>query len=178
MQQESQRVRPLRTFTNRAVTPHAVCDASIAQLKHLIADYRREHSSSRYTILWHTALIYVANAILNDNRDSNWYADLLVCLYGYEKLGRSWRVAIGVAKSLLSLAMRKGILSSRTARSILHDLQNRDLGRIPEEIRATFMADLSLAISDPASATVERLADQFDTHAFMKEYTTFLDEGR
>ena len=99
----------------------------------------------------------------------------MLCIYAYERLGRSWRVAAGIAKGLLSLTMQKSDIPSRTARRILHDLENDNLGGISGEIRATFMADLSLALSDPGSATVEHLAKQFEDNVLLKDYTTIFD---
>ena len=165
----------MRTFTSTSVTPDAICAASVEQLKYLITNYRLNYQSSSITILWQTALIYVINAILNSPKEDNWYSDLLLCVYAYESLGRSWRVAGGIAKGLLSLIMQKSDISSHTARRILHDLE-RNPDQFPGEIRATFMADLNLALSDPGSATVERLAKQFEDNVLLKDYTTFLDE--
>jgi hypothetical protein len=39
------------------------------------------------------------------------------------------------------------------------------------DIRATFMADLNLAITNPSEASVESLADRFDDIALFQEYT-------
>lgn len=165
----------LRTFSNSQTTPNAVCAASVAQLKHLITDYRLNYRSSAYTILWHTALIYVINAILDGKRVQNWYSDLLLCIYAYESLGRSWRVAASIAKALLSLTMQKTDMPSRTARRILHDLEKDRVGQMSSAIRATFMADLDLAVSDPSSATVENLARQFEDNLLLKDFTTLLE---
>ena len=166
-----------RTFSNRTITPDVVCEASVAQLKHLISNYRLNYTSSGYTILWHTALIYVANAILSGNKVKNWYSDLLICIYAYESLGRSWRVATYIVKGLLSLAIEKSDMSSRTARRILNDLEERHPGQCLGPIRATFMADLNLALSDPSSATVERLAEQFEDNVLLKDFTVSFDAG-
>ena len=117
------------------------------------------------------------NAILNGEKTDNWYSDLLLCIYAYESLGRSWRVAAGIAKGLLSLALQKSDMPSRTARRILRDLENGQPMEFSGPIRATFMADLSLALSDPNSATVEHLAKQFEGNMLLKDYTTFLDDG-
>lgn len=144
------------------------------QLKHLIADYRLNYQSS-YSILWHTALIYVINAILSGEKVQNWYSDLLLCIYGYESLNRSWRVAASIAKSLLSLAMKKSNLLSRTASRILRDIENdradQTSNQMLGEVRATFMADLDLAISEPESATVEHLASEFEDTMLLKDLT-------
>ena len=142
----------------------------------MITVYRLDYELSAYSILWHTALIYVTNAILNDETQDNRSFDLLSCIYAYESLARSWRVAAVIAKGLLSLAMQKSEMSSRTARRILHDLENGRLDQFSGEIRATFMADLNLALSNPSSATVEHLAKQFEANVLLKEYTTVLDQ--
>lgn len=166
----------LRTFSSIHTTPNAVCDASVAQLKHLITDYRLNYRSSTYTFLWHTALVYVINAILNGERTQNWYSDLLLCICAYESLSRSWRIAAPIAKSLLTLAMQKSNMPSGTARHILNDLEKEHQNPILGDIRATFMADLDLAQSDPSSATVEHLAKQLEDNMLLSDFTTFLEE--
>lgn len=177
IQETEQRTnRRLRTFSGKPTTPEDVCEASVLQLKHLITEYRLHYKSSKYTILWHTALIYVVNAILNDESNLNWYTDLLLCVYAYESLGRSWRVAECIAKGLLSLALRKSELSSRAARRILRDLRSGGLGQMSGEIRATFVADLNLALSNPKAATMEHLAKDFEDNVWMKDYTTIFDD--
>ncbi|KJZ68375.1 hypothetical protein HIM_12235 [Hirsutella minnesotensis 3608] len=166
----------LRTFSHPGSTIGAVYAASVAQLMRLIFNYRSKYSSSSYSILWHTALMYVANAKLGNVVDDNWYSWLLLCIYGYESLGRSWRVAGAITKALLSMTLRKRDISSEAARRILRDLEGRNWDRIPGGIRATFMADLDLALSDPRSATVEYLAAQFEENAMLRDYTNILDD--
>lgn len=100
----------------------------------------------------------MVNAILNGPEEANWYIDLLLCIYAYESLGRSRRVAAGIAKGRLSLALQKSYMPSRTARRILRDLERDHPSRFAGQVRATFMVDLSLALSDPSSATAEHLA--------------------
>lgn len=65
----------MRTFASNGTTINAVCAASVAQLKHLIVDYRLNYRAS-YSILWHIATIYVVNAILDSESEPNWYPDL------------------------------------------------------------------------------------------------------
>lgn len=166
----------MRTFAGITVTANDVCTASIAQLKHLITEYRLHYKSSNYTILWQTALIYAINAILNDADSLTWYTDLLTCIYAYESLARSWRVVGGISKGLLSLAMRKSDLSSRAAVRILGDLRRGGLQEISGEIRATFIADLTLALTDHKAASMEHLAGQFEDNVWIKDYTTILDD--
>lgn len=161
----------MRTFAGTGTTINAVCAASVAQLKHLIVSYQLNYRPLSYSILWHTAVIYVVNAILSGEGGPSWYPDLLLCIYAYETLNRSWRVAASIAKSLLSLAMKKGKLSSSTARRVISEINNDGAGKISDEIRATFMADLDLALSDPGSSTVEHLANQLETNMLFGDLT-------
>lgn len=131
--------------------------------------------SSSFTLLWHTALIYVANAIVDGEADKNWHFYMLFCLCGYEQLSKSWRVARSISKALLSMMMQKGRISSTAARKILQDVEENSTDGIPEEIRATFMGDLGLALSRPGHATVEHLAHAFEENAAIQDYTNIFD---
>lgn len=151
--------------------------SSSTRLKRLIVNYRLNYASSSFTILWHTALIYAANAILEHTEDKGWYSYLLLCLYGYRDLSRSWRVAKAISKGLLSMALRQGDLSGATARRLFRDLDTRNPDEVSENIRATFMLDLELAPNEPELATVERLAADFEGNAMMMDYTTIMEEN-
>lgn len=171
----SQSKRRLKTFSSPASSPAAVCAASVSQLKRLIINYRLNYQSSTYTILWHTALVYVANAMLHSTKEEGWFFYFLLCVYGYEGLSRSWRVAEAISKGLLSMTLRNGDISSLKARKILLDFQSNSLDRFPGRIRATFMLDMDLALSDPGSATAENLAEHFEDNALLQDYTNVLD---
>ncbi|PNP52481.1 hypothetical protein THARTR1_06949 [Trichoderma harzianum] len=163
------------TFSSSGSTPDAIFAASVQQLKRLIIIYRFNYTSSAYTILWHTALLYVANALLRTKGESDWLFYFLLCLYGYEGLRPSYRVAEAVAGGLLSMAMRSGDISSDEARQVMAHLQERGQELDSSEIRATFMVDLDLAMSDPGAATAETLAYSFDDTAMMMDYTTIFE---
>ena len=170
----------MTTFNTNTCTPNAICEISTTRLKRLIVNYRLNYSSSNFTILWHTALIYVANALFDSDKDDNdkdkdWYSYLLLCLYGYQGLSRSWRVAEGISKGLLSMALRNGDISSTAARRILLDFENRSPDRIAGGIRAPFMLDLHGALSKPSSSTAEYLAEQFEDNVMLRDYTTLFD---
>ncbi|KID99238.1 N-terminal fungal transcription regulatory domain-containing protein, partial [Metarhizium majus ARSEF 297] len=165
---------PLRTFTNRFSSPENVCIASARQLKQLVINYRLNFTSS-YTILWHTALTYLANAILHYPKEDNWFFYFLLCVYGYERLQPCWRVTQVISTALLSMALRKGDISSPTARRVLRDVDHGRLDDIPGEVRATFMMDLDLAASDPDAATVEKMAEDFDLNMLLQQYTNIFD---
>lgn len=166
----------LKTFTSPHSTPENVCIASARQLKQLIINYRLNFASSSYTILWHTALTYLANAVLHHPKDENWFFYFLLCVYGYERLRPCWRVTRAISTALLSMALRKGDITSPTARQLLHDINGNNSGyQLPGEVRATFMMDLDLAKSDPESATVEKIAQDFDQNLLLQQYTNIFD---
>ncbi|ROT35470.1 hypothetical protein SODALDRAFT_353155 [Sodiomyces alkalinus F11] len=161
----------LKTFSSRDSSPDATFAASVNQLKRLILVYRLRYASSAYSILWHTGLTYLANAVLHDTEDSEWYFYFLVCVYGYQTLRRSYRLAEAVGRGLLSMALRDGNISAGEARRILQDLKNGGLSEAPDDMRATFMIDLELASTNPDEAKVEALATQFDDLALFQDFT-------
>ncbi|KAI0130158.1 hypothetical protein BJ170DRAFT_303366 [Xylariales sp. AK1849] len=152
----------LKTFSAVESTPEAVYVASVNQLKHLIVHYRSNYESSTYTILWHTALTYVANAVLQDLNDPEWRVYLVLCIHGYETLRRPFRVSEAIGRGLLTMTLHYRDMSSEVACELMGQLKDRGLRHISEEIRATFIADLDLAMTQPNKATVERLADEFE----------------
>lgn len=161
----------LRTFSARQCSPQAAFDTSVEQLKHLIIDYRTRYESSAYTILWHTALTYVANAALV-SKDVDWRAYFLLCIYSYESLNRPFRVSEAIGTSLLTMMLRKSDITIKEARGLLMELKERGLTDLQSEgtIRATFMGDLELAMSDPEAARVENLANSFEEMVLFREF--------
>lgn len=123
-------------------------------------------------MLWHTALMYVANAVLQDrDSDAEWRHHLLLCIYGYVHLRQSSQVAETSGRALLALTMRHGGLSPDEARNVLRDMEHEQIVKPSTDIRATFMADLTLAMTDPGEASVERLSQQFEDLALLREFT-------
>ncbi|KJZ68893.1 hypothetical protein HIM_11715 [Hirsutella minnesotensis 3608] len=148
--------RRLKTFARTTTTPRTVCDISTSQLKGLIISYRVTYASSSYSILWHTALIYVVNELLETMKEENWQSYLLLCLYGYERLSRSWRVARAITKGLLSMALRRGGISSGVAIRVLNALGHSSSDQLLGGIRATFMLDLARARVEPTTGGYRR----------------------
>ncbi|KAK2590778.1 hypothetical protein QQS21_011532 [Conoideocrella luteorostrata] len=166
----------LRTFTQPEISPESVCIASARQLKHLIMNYRLHFPSSSCTILWHSALTYLANTILHYPKDDTWFYYFLLCIYGYERLRPCWRVSQAISTALLSMALSQGDISSSMARHVLSDVDsNKRVDNVPGNIDAPFMIDLDLAITDPDSASGDRVADDFDQNAMLQEYTNVFD---
>ncbi|KAH7175468.1 N-terminal fungal transcription regulatory domain-containing protein [Dactylonectria macrodidyma] len=165
----------LRTFSSPMCSPDDVYTASLDQLKRLIIVYRLNHESSALTIVWHTAMLYVANAALRGQDDDHWLFYFLLCIYGYQTLGRSYPVGLAIVRALLSMAMRNGYMSSESARDIWAEINGQCPRHAPQQIHATLVADLDLAMSDPNAASVERLADAFEENALVDQYTNLFD---
>ncbi|KAH6705685.1 hypothetical protein EV126DRAFT_173285 [Verticillium dahliae] len=162
----------LTTFSSSESSPEAAFRASLTQLKRLVVVYRSKYQSSEHTILWHTALIYVANAVLQDTRDPEWHFYFLQCVSGYESLRKSYRLAEVVGRALLSMTLRNGDISGTEARELLQRLKQKGLDNdTSDRIRATFMGDLELAMTNPRQASVENLAEQFEDMALWQEFT-------
>lgn len=167
----------LRTFSSKENTPDAAYESSVAQLKSLIVDYRSRYSSSNHTMVWHSALLYMANAMLR-SKDEDRIAYFLICVYSYQALRQSFRVSEAIVGALLSMGMRNGDISPTFAREIIGDLKRRappGEDNDGEEIRATFMADLDQSMTDPEESTAENLAAKFEDTAMITDYTNVFD---
>ncbi|ORY64515.1 uncharacterized protein BCR38DRAFT_435341 [Pseudomassariella vexata] len=165
----------LKTFGTRSASAGDVYNASVNQLKRLIITFRSNYVSSTYTILWHTALTYLANAMLQGQSDPEWHVYFLLCIYGYEGLRRPYRISELIAQGLLSMTMRDSDISGAEARRLLGHMRENgsSLDHIQGKIRATFMADLNLAMKDPEAARVENLAEKFEEMVLFLEYINF-----
>ncbi|TDZ29635.1 Nitrogen assimilation transcription factor nit-4 [Colletotrichum spinosum] len=166
----------LKTFTDRGCTPDAAFNASVKQLKQLVVRFRCNYKSSSYTLLWQSALIYVANAVLHDTDDPEWRFYFLTCIYGYESLRPSYRIAEVISRGLLAMTLRDGDISGPEARHLLQEMKDTDGNDAAGDIRATFMVDLDLAMTDPEAARVENLAERFEDIALFRDFTTVDDD--
>ncbi|KAJ4005180.1 hypothetical protein NW766_011328 [Fusarium irregulare] len=122
-------------------------------------------------MLWHTALIHVTNAILGDTRDPSWRFYLFFCVQAYGELRRSFRFAETSGRSILSMTLQQGDISAEEARKLMEQFEENRLSKPSDDIRATFMADLNLAMTDPEGASVESLSDKFEEIALFQEFT-------
>ncbi|KAI1170406.1 hypothetical protein F4777DRAFT_583947 [Nemania sp. FL0916] len=166
------RSRPFQTFTSGDSTPDMLCRASLNQLKRLVIKYRTHHIESTFSILWHTGLIYLANGVLSLG-DPDWHLYLLLCIYAYERLNRPYRMAEVVTQGLLAVAMRDTDMTSDEANRLMSELKEHGLEHVKEnlkgQVRATFMVDLDLALTDPEAANAETLASNFEDLAIFQD---------
>ncbi|KAF4440587.1 Nitrogen assimilation transcription factor nit-4 [Fusarium acutatum] len=158
-------------------SPDAAYKASVNQLKRLVVVYREKYACSSYTMLWHTALIHIANAILGDTKDPAWRFYLFFCVESYGELRQAFRFAETIGRSILSMALQQGDLSADEARRLMVKFEENRLTSPSEDIRATFMADLNLAMTDPEEASVESLSDKFEDIALFREFTNAGDSS-
>lgn len=128
-------------------------------------------------MLWHTALIHIANAILGDTKDPAWRFYLFFCVESYGELRRAFRFAETIGRSILSMALQQGDLSTDEARRLMVQFEENRLTSPSEDIRATFMADLNLAMTDPEEASVESLSGRFEDIALFREFTNAGDSS-
>ncbi|KAM0816674.1 hypothetical protein AB5N19_02476 [Seiridium cardinale] len=171
VQREEVGLLRLKTFSAADSSPKAAYKASVNQLRQLIFYYRSNYEESTYSILWQTALTYVAIAALHDNEDPTWRSWFLLCMYGYETLRRPFRITESIGRALLTMTMRDTDITSDDARKLLDELKERGLSsNIEEGIRATFMGDLSMAPNNPEGARMENLASSFEEMALFKDF--------
>ncbi|RKK65578.1 hypothetical protein BFJ69_g16156 [Fusarium oxysporum] len=163
---------PFKTFSCKNSSPDTAYKASVNQLKRLIIVYRKNYTAPSYTMLWHTALIRVANAILTDAKDPEWHFYLSFWIQCYENLRRSYHFAEAIGRSLLSMTLQRRDLSVDEARHMMQQFEENRLNSSSEDIRATFMAELNLSMMDPEEATVESLANKFEDIALFREFTS------
>jgi hypothetical protein len=157
------------TFSAEGSSAGAAYKASVNQLKRLVLEYRTTHESSAYSILWHTGLLYLVNAMLETPQDPDWHFYFLVCIYGYEALSRPYRISGSIGKGLLAMTLRDTDMTGREARHILAEIERDEVTGTDDNIRATFMGDLTLAMRDPDRASVEHLAKEFEFLALFNE---------
>ncbi|KZL63464.1 C6 transcription factor [Colletotrichum tofieldiae] len=166
----------LESFTSQQASPEAICLASATQLGGIVATYLQRYSSASQSFLWITALLYFANAVIRELGRaadiSEKLADLRTCIFGYQRLQRSFRLSYGIIRSLLSMALREGAVGSLEARAIMNDTDERAKHhRGYDEVRAPFVVDLDLGTLDPVAAHVDRLAAEFEELAIFNEFT-------
>ncbi|KAI1384473.1 uncharacterized protein F4822DRAFT_364701 [Hypoxylon trugodes] len=173
----------LTTFSAQDSTPDAVYAASVGQLKHLVVEYRSYSVASTYSILWHTGLLYLANAMLKDTGDPEWRLYMLLCIYGYESFSRPFRISEIIVQGLLSMTMRDNSMTGSEAQRIINELKEGRLDGVKrdfeDKIRAKFMVDMDLALRDPEEARAENLAAEFDTLALFQDFLDYdqMQEG-
>ncbi|KAJ8131150.1 hypothetical protein O1611_g2476 [Lasiodiplodia mahajangana] len=162
----------LVTFSAPDGSPDAAYAASVKQLKRLIFEYRSRYSASTYSILWHSGLIYLANAMIKHTKDPEWRHYLYLCVYGYERLNRPYRISEVILQGLLAMTLKHTDITADEAQRLMAELKKRGLDKgdksLETRVRATFMVDLDLALTEPHKASAETVAADFDYWALFQ----------
>lgn len=97
-------------------------------------------------------------------------------MYAYEGLRKSYRIAEVISRGLLTMTLRDGDISGHEALRLLRQIKDVDGSYASGDVRATFIIDLDLAMTDPEAARVENLADRFEDNALSREFTMVDDD--
>ncbi|KZL84880.1 c6 transcription factor [Colletotrichum incanum] len=156
----------LPAFSSKDSTPDAVYKSSVNQLKRLVLLYRQSYPQSAYCFLWHSGLLYLANAMLAEakisGKASEWRFHFRLCMACYQTLYTGFFLAKDIVLSLLSMALEKGVLNVSQARGIKRDLELRAKHRkVPHQVPAFLIVDLDLAVKNPCAAQAEVLLRKF-----------------
>jgi hypothetical protein len=123
-------------------------------------------------MLWHTALLYVANAVLKDTCDPNWQFYFLLCIRGYQNLYPSFRSVENIVQGLMAMAMRKGVLSNGAAQLLMQQLYEKGRHhRLADRTRTAFILDLDRAMTNQREAEVDSLANLFEEMTVFDAFT-------
>ncbi|KAL7626363.1 hypothetical protein AAE478_003135 [Parahypoxylon ruwenzoriense] len=192
LQQSGDKVVKVNQLTSTTATAKDIHEASVNQLKRLTLIYCIDFNKACSPTLWHIALLYLANAMLCETfrsgnmRDPECRFYFMLCMAGYDDmcmwssllisiplLDGYFQVVEVTMLGLLSMALRNGFLSVPEANIVLNDM--RKIGRRYDAqftVRATFMVDLELAVTNPKEAQVQILANAFHELAIFREFTT------
>jgi hypothetical protein len=156
----------MRSFETPQVTPRAVYDASINQLKRLLLMFRISFQTASLSILSQTVLIYVGHAVVQDAQSSEQLERRLyirLCLAALEDLYGSYRESWSVTRGLLSMALKRGIIAPEEAGRIRQEMTA--LGQhhsTPDDVDTRSILDLDLATVNTSAAQVSTVAAQFE----------------
>ncbi|CAN8105293.1 unnamed protein product [Discula destructiva] len=129
----------LDIFTAEHRTVEDVCVASINQLKHLLLIFRTRYPSAVRSMLWHNALLYVANdcfaslpvlartpepgykdtgsrVAVNDSSNRVWF---LACIDGYKALRPQFAFVSSILQGLLNLGIMNGLITAAEGRAYM-----------------------------------------------------------
>ena len=152
----------LKTFGSDKSKPADVFWASVRQLRQIVVYHPLVHSSSVYSIFWHTGLLHVINASLEAPTHPQSQFFFLICIISYHKLSESFPITKAIIRGLLGVAAAKGIITDAAARNIEERLQH-DLWQV-RTLEGSFVLDFGLALKNPKSSHAAELAKQFESN--------------
>jgi hypothetical protein len=172
------RATALRSFTSRLATPETIYAASINQLKRLLLNYCIRCQLGLFSIFYHTAILYVVNALIHEAKtaaahdsgttiSAEWRFYLDLCIAGCRAHSGSYRALGSVARGILTMAVRHGIIPLRKAVHVADELQelrrrqNDAVEELGDLAHGGWIIDQDLSMTDPGAAVGVNLAEQF-----------------
>ncbi|KAK1987714.1 hypothetical protein LZ30DRAFT_579556 [Colletotrichum cereale] len=169
----------LSSFSTELATPEAVYTASVAQLKRLLLIYRLRYRHASLSVLWQTAVIYVANAMIREagmaaqdpdvppDEEEEWRFYLDLCLTGLEDLYVSFPVFGSIAQGITGMALRSAAIRTERAARVLRQLgeiekQHGANQGMTDKAEARLIIDFDLAMTDPEAAQGRNLVEQLE----------------
>lgn len=156
----------LKSFGTSNSTPELVFTSSLARLKTLALEYRQNHVSAVSSIFWHLSLLFISNAVIRNRSDPSWRFNLMLCIYAYIDLARSFRVAEGLLRAILFMAVSLEAISHKEAEGMIRALpgdgQSGGTAEGPMYKKSRHIVDLDCAVIDQSRAQVIDLAEKLD----------------
>ncbi|KAK7993915.1 Anp1-domain-containing protein, partial [Apiospora arundinis] len=150
LKSSSYRNEPMRTSSASESLPELAHNASVNQLKSLLMEYRTNYEEAEYSVLWHTGLLHLANAVLHETENADWRVYFMFCIYGYETLRRPYPVSEVLMQGLQSMCERHTDSPDTGTHFLLHQLTEHGLQYVKDDIsnkiRATFLVGSTLAL--------------------------------
>lgn len=105
-------------------------------------------------------MLYVLNHSLHHYMDEEAHAYFMLCMHGYQALGRNLPLAHGIAQSIIAIAVRLGILLPKDARTLSKDINAGSTQA--KEFMSTYPIDLYTAPTNLEASTLEALVQDFE----------------
>lgn len=131
------------------------------QLRRLVLTFRVKASSAIF-FQWHTGMIYVVNEALSSTTQADWYDYFVLCISAYVQFCPTYRIARGIIRGLLSMAILQGAITRMEAGVLMGGIEDEaDEDADTGQVSGKLVLDLSLATTAPAAARMDELAAKF-----------------
>ncbi|KAK8071908.1 hypothetical protein PG996_005256 [Apiospora saccharicola] len=157
LKSSSYRNEPMRTSSASESLPELAHNASVNQLKSLLMEYRTNYEEAEYSVLWHTGLLHLANAVLHETENADWRVYFMFCIYGYETLRRPYPVSEVLMQGLQSMRERHTDSPDTGTHFLLHQLTEHGLQYVKDDIERDWVKFLDLEQSMRSSGAVLKI---------------------
>ncbi|KAI8943582.1 hypothetical protein NX059_001577 [Plenodomus lindquistii] len=164
-----------RHYLPKGASPMTIFSASVKQVKALIFEYTYQYKPSDWHAYFPAAIIYAANAVLNDRFDPEQRA----YFFYYIHVGRSFRslstasTVNGTMQALLALAHAKGAITSAEAVGFTDEFSDDYFAKEIKikKVSNGWAVDMDKAASNKEAANTDFLANRFQEITLFSEFT-------